>query len=174
MRLALGLLAAVLAFATPIGDATIAAPVTSGDTTTAGGSGLSLPRYASLSADDVALRRGPGFDYPILWKYARRGLPVKIIREFGEWRRVSDMDGIEGWMHAKMLSNQRGAIIIGTTRVLFQDPDPTSRPVWRAQVGVTGRIVVCEEAWCQMNIDGKTGYVLRTHIWGTESSETIN
>ncbi len=151
-----------------------AAPVSIAETTAPVAAAAGVPRYASLAANDVALRKGPGTDYPILWKYKREGLPIKIIREFGEWRRVVDMDGIEGWMHMKMLSKQRSAIVIGTTRVLFNQPDAASRPLWRAQVGVTGKITICEEAWCQLNIDGKTGYIMRTHIWGTETNENFN
>jgi SH3-like domain-containing protein len=174
MRLTFGLCVALAgAMALPT-TPLIAAPVTETENGATGSTGAAVPRFASLAADDVALRRGPGFDYPILWKYARRGLPVKIIREFGEWRRVSDMDGIEGWMHTKMLSSQRSAIVIGTTRVMFQQPDTGSKPQWRAQVGVTGRIMICQEAWCQLNIDGKTGYIMRTHIWGTETNENFN
>src|ERR1044072_2296600 len=41
-----------------------------------------LPRFASLDSDKVRMRAGPGSDYPILWEYHRKGLPVEIIEEF--------------------------------------------------------------------------------------------
>ena len=37
---------------------------------------LPLPRFASLDSNEINLRAGPGTDYPILWVYQRKGLPV--------------------------------------------------------------------------------------------------
>src|SRR5262249_28295400 len=49
---------------------------------TIGPSGLPVPRYASLKADKVNLRRGPGTEYPTSWVFQRLGLPVEVINEF--------------------------------------------------------------------------------------------
>jgi SH3-like domain-containing protein len=142
--------------------------------TTGPSSGLPVPRYAALSASEVNFRKGPGEQYPITWVYRREGWPVKVVREFGDWRRVIDMEGYEGWVKENLLSAQRSAVVLGATRLMFSDPDTQSRPLWRVQQGVTGKIVVCEDAWCQLNIDGKTGYILRVNIWGTEKDENFN
>ena len=72
-----------------------------------GASGLPLPRFVSLKSDEVNLRTGPGKRYPIDWIYRRRGLPVEIIDEFDDWRRVRDHDGTVGWVHRFMLVSQR-------------------------------------------------------------------
>jgi SH3-like domain-containing protein len=136
--------------------------------------GLPLPRYVSLAATEVNFRKGPGEQYPITWVYRREGLPVKVVREFGDWRRVIDMDGYEGWVKENLLSPQRAGVVLGATRLMFSDPDTQSRPVWRVQEGVVGKIVLCEDAWCQLNIDGKTGYILRVNIWGAEKDENFN
>ena len=37
---------------------------------------LPMPRYVSLRADKVNVRRGPGLDYRIDWVFQRAGLPV--------------------------------------------------------------------------------------------------
>ena len=39
------------------------------------GSGLPLPRFASLKADEVNVRTGPGPRYPIEWILKRKGMP---------------------------------------------------------------------------------------------------
>lgn len=75
---------------------------------------LPLPRFASLRADRVYMRRGPGERYPIDWVYHRRGLPVKIEREFGVWRLVEDPDGQKGWVHQVTLHGSRAFLIPGT------------------------------------------------------------
>ena len=43
-----------------------------------GGSGLPIPRFASLRASDVNLRTGPGTRYPIDWVFTHQGMPVEI------------------------------------------------------------------------------------------------
>ena len=46
--------------------------------------GLPLPRFVSLKADEVNSRVGPGGDYAIAWVFRRAGLPVEILAEFEE------------------------------------------------------------------------------------------
>lgn len=75
---------------------------------------LPLPRYASMRADRVYMRRGPGERYPIDWVYHRRGYPVLIEREFGVWRLVEDQDGQKGWVHQVTLHGSRSFIIPGS------------------------------------------------------------
>jgi SH3-like domain-containing protein len=167
-----------VALAAGIASSATAAPMgateNSDDTGLGPSSGLKLPRYAALAASEVNFRKGPGEQYPINWVYRREGLPVRIVREFGDWRRVVDPDGYEGWVKEKLLTGQRTGMVLGTTRLLFENPDTQSKPLWRVQAGVTGKIVICEDAWCQMNIEGKTGYILRVHLWGTEKDENFN
>ena len=43
---------------------------------------LPLPRWASLSSDEVNIRTGPGKRYPIDWVLRKKHLPVEITREF--------------------------------------------------------------------------------------------
>ncbi|UYH51286.1 SH3 domain-containing protein [Candidatus Kirkpatrickella diaphorinae] len=73
--------------------------------------GLPLPRFAALRSDKVFFRRGPGQRYPIEWIYRRRGLPVKIEREFDVWRLVEDSDGVKAWVHQATLYGQRHFVI---------------------------------------------------------------
>lgn len=73
--------------------------------------GLPLPRFAALRADDVNLRAGPGQRYPVQWIYHRRGLPVRIEREFDVWRLVEDSDGVKGWVHQATLVGSRDFVI---------------------------------------------------------------
>ena len=136
--------------------------------------GLPLPRYASLGASVVNMRSGPGEQYPIQWVYQREMLPVEITAEMGPWRKVRDMDGIEGWVNGNLLSDQRTAVILAQTRLLYSNSDTNSRPRYRVEKGVVAKVVVCEEAWCQLSIDGKSGFILRDQIWGTYKGENFN
>lgn len=140
----------------------------------AGLSGLPVPRFVSLSANEANMRSGPGEKYPIIWVYRRAGLPVEVIREYGIWRQVRDVQGTVGWMNKNLLSGERTAYVTRKVRTLYARSDLASKPVWRVEPGVIAKIVVCEEAWCQLSIDGKSGYILRNQIWGVYSNETID
>ncbi len=136
--------------------------------------GLAIPRYASMGASQVNMRAGPDERYPIIWVYKREFLPVEITKEFGAWRKVRDMDGIEGWVNGNLLSDQRTGVVLGQTRLLYSSNDSTSRPLYRIEKGVVAKIIVCDEGWCQLNADGKTGFILRDQIWGTYAGENFN
>nr|WP_240161953.1 SH3 domain-containing protein [Gluconacetobacter azotocaptans] len=75
--------------------------------------GLPLPRFAALRADEVNMRSGPGQRYPIQWVYHRRDLPVQIEREFDVWRLVEDSDGQKGWVHQATLVGTRSFVVPG-------------------------------------------------------------
>ncbi len=73
--------------------------------------GLPLPRFVSIAVAKANMRKGPGRRYPIDWVLVRRHLPVEVIEEFENWRKVRDRSGQAGWVHKAMISGKRSAII---------------------------------------------------------------
>ena len=71
------------------------------------------PYWASIRATVLNMRVGPSADYKIDWVYRRPGLPVKVVRVMEGWRLIEDPDGARGWVVARLLSPERGAIVIG-------------------------------------------------------------
>ncbi|MBS0541279.1 MAG: hypothetical protein JSR47_21120, partial [Proteobacteria bacterium] len=61
------------------------------------GSGLPLPRFASLRSDLVNVRAGPGTRYPIEWVFKHKLMPVEIIAEYENYRKIRDWQGAGGW-----------------------------------------------------------------------------
>lgn len=141
---------------------------------TVGESGLPLPRFVSLNASEVNLRTGPDQRYPIAWVYRRRGLPVEVVQEYGIWRRIRDVEGVEGWVNRHLLSSERTAYITAQIRTLYARPEAGAPAVWRVEPGVVAKIVLCEEGWCQLNVDGRTGWIRRTEIWGVYPGENFD
>ena len=140
---------------------------------TKGLSGLKVPRFVSLAAGEVNMRSGPGDQYPVSWVYHRHGMPVEVVREYGIWRQVRDPQGGIGWVNKGLLSGDRTAYVAGQVRTLYAKSDLGSRPVWRAEPGVVGKILLCEGQWCRVSVAGKSGYILRAHIWGTYPNEAV-
>ncbi|MDP6572893.1 MAG: SH3 domain-containing protein [Rhodospirillales bacterium] len=137
--------------------------------------GLPLPRFVSLRADEVNLRTGPGVQHPIDWVYRRRHLPVEIIAEYNTWRKIRDWQGTEGWVHQSMLSNKRTVVVTGKLRTLRHKSDTTGRPVAQAEAGVIARLLECPDAstWCRVEVDGFEGWFRRVEFWGAYGDEVV-
>ena len=56
-------------------------------------------------------RTGPGKNYPGVWLYQRRDLPVRVVKKYENWRLIQDPDGAQGWMLVTLLSDRRTAIV---------------------------------------------------------------
>jgi SH3-like domain-containing protein len=160
----------------------IAVPALAGEPTAPTGiasaikrTGQPLPRWASLRGNEVNMRTGPGFRYPILWVYKRKGLPVEITAEFDTWRRIRDYEGAEGWVHIANLSGKRNFIVAGKkTQPIFRGTDAKATLRAEAETGVQGRLARCRDQWCKVEVDGIKGYMRRDSIWGVYESEKVD
>jgi SH3-like domain-containing protein len=132
-----------------------------------------LPRYASLRSDAVNLRVGPGENYPIEWVFKRRDMPVEIVEQFQNWRRVQDWQGDKGWVLDRMISPRRQVIIEGATRGLHEKADPASPLIARAEPGVIARLIDLQGPWCHIQAGAYGGWVRRDEVWGVFPDETL-
>ncbi len=135
--------------------------------------GLPLPRFVSLSSNEVNVRTGPGTRYPIQWVYLRRGWPVEVIEEYELWLQIRDIDGDTGWVHRNLLSGRRTLVITGEVRPVHEDPDETSPVVLLAEPGVLGKLEECNGRWCEIEIAGLKGWLLASHFYGVYENEKI-
>ena len=136
-----------------------------------GASGLPLPRFVSLKSGEVNLRTGPGKRYPIDWIYRRRGLPVEIIDEFEDWRRVRDHDGTVGWVHRFMLMSRRTVLVTGETRTLRRKPAPAAPGLAYLQAGVIADLKDCHKVWCRIEAQGFDGWLHRSEMFGANADD---
>jgi len=132
---------------------------------------LPLPRYVSLRASEINVRRGPGLDYRMDWVFQRAGLPVRVIDEYGDWRRIVDKADAGGWVYHAMITGRR-TVLITEDGVLFrEDPSETAAATAKAEVGVIARLRRCRPDWCEVEADGHAGWVPKTAIWGVDADE---
>lgn len=140
---------------------------------------LPLPRFVSLGADEVHVRAGPGQKYPIRWTYARRGLPVEVVLEFENWRKITDHEGQEGWVHHTLLSGARTALIEGEKNVsVYEKPEPTGEEKTNITMILEPKVLVnveeCAGAWCSIEISGYQGWIERKSLWGIYEDENFD
>ena len=118
------------------------------------------------------MRTGPGTRYPIEWVFRREGLPVEITAEYDVWRRVKDWEGAEGWVHQSALSGRRMLLVAGEGKhEVKAQADATSATVALAASGAIGRILLCEETWCEVQFEDVKGYMPKNMFWGAYPAE---
>ncbi len=137
------------------------------------GDAKASPRFASLRAEKVYLRAGPGPDFPIQWVFVRRGLPVEILATFDIFRKIRDSEGTVGWVNQQMLSGRRSVLVAGAIRDLHGDANTTSEIVAQLEPGVVAVVSKCDPAWCEVKAGGYKGWLKRDEVWGLEAGEVI-
>lgn len=143
-----------------------------------GPSGLPLPRFVSLKAEKVNVRRGPSSDYPVSWVFQRKGLPVEIVAEFETWRRIRDSEGAEGWILQNMLSGKRTAVIAPWRKDeaigLYGSASTAAGLVAKVGAGVVAEVEKCTGEWCEISAGGYDGYMEQSNLWGVYPGESVN
>ncbi len=134
-----------------------------------------VPYWASIATGDALLRTGPERTFPATWRYRRRDLPVQVLQVYGDWRRIKEIDGTEGWMLSTLLSANRTALVTGQgPAALRAGPDDSAGVNWQAEPGVVGKLANCEGHWCLFDVGGKKGYVRAERIWGVFPGEAFD
>ena len=145
-----------------------------------GASGLPVPRFVSLKAERVNVRSGPTKDNDVSWVYTRSGLPVEIIAEYDNWRRIRDWEGGEGWVLHSLLSGRRTALILAPAKAvddfvpLHASADTTSAVTARLQAGVLAVVKRCSETWCRITGEGFDGWIEEDRLWGVYPGEKVD
>jgi len=138
------------------------------------GSGLPIPRFASLRSDEVNVRTGPGTRYPVDWVFKRKSMPVEIVAEYENWRKIRDWQGASGWVHQSLLTGKRSFIIPSKAASLHKTPAAAAEVVAKLEPEVMGEIRSCAGDWCRVKVSGASGWIERNGMWGVYKSEPIN
>lgn len=126
-----------------------------------------VPYWASIRVTELNMRVGPSEEYRIQWIYHRQGLPLKVLRLKEGWRLVEDHEGGRGWVMARFLTRNRGAVVTGKGLAELRDgSEAGARVLWRLEPGVVGALGDCDEGWCQFSVGPRAGYVRQDRIWG--------
>ncbi|HEX4095952.1 MAG TPA: SH3 domain-containing protein [Caulobacteraceae bacterium] len=135
-------------------------------------SGLAVPRYVSLKFDEVNARGGPGDDYRLLWVYRAKGLPLQVIEETQEWRRVCDPTGAVAWVKATGVDGRRTVIRLKTDPLpLLDKPAAGSKTdATLAARAVTFLDRCNKDGWCKLKNKRGGGWAPPGELWGTDDA----
>jgi SH3-like domain-containing protein len=161
---AIGLIALVLAAAPPE-----ASPAADKDKERPTPSGLPVPRYVSLKFDPVNARAAPGDDSRLLWVYHAKGLPVQVVAETNEWRRICDPERGLAWVHRRTTDGRRMVMRLqGQPLAMLSHPKPGAPVEAYLAPRALAELDRCnKDGWCRLKAGHRTGWAPAAEVWGT-------
>ena len=122
--------------------------------------------YLILKNNEVNVRYGPGFDYPIKYVYKKKNLPIKVIDKKENFRRIIDFKKNSGWIHVSQLKKGKSLILL-KDQILFSKPTRYSKPIIKIAKGSLLLVKKCKNKWCKVKTEDYLGWVITNNIWGT-------
>ncbi len=125
-----------------------------------------VKKFLTLKNNEVNLRLGPSFEYPVKLIYKKKYLPVIITDKSETWRKIKDFENNSGWIHVSQLSKKKSAINITQNSVMYKKPSIYSKPLARLEIGRLVLIKKCKIKWCKINSGNFSGWILENYLWG--------
>lgn len=131
-------------------------------------SGFAVPRYVSMKFGKTNGRSGPSVNHPIVWQYRRAGLPVIIVAETENWRKIRDISGDESWIYKAGISGERS--VIATKDIpIYKRADRDSHIIAIAESQSLLRLESCEDNLCKVfSSTGLRGWAESDALWGAQ------
>ena len=122
--------------------------------------------FLTLRNDQVNLRQGPSFDYPVKIFYKKKYLPVLIQDKSDNFRKIRDHENNSGWIHISQLSKKKAAITTDNDLILFSNSTIYSNPIAIIKKGKLVRINKCKGEWCKIYTGEFNGWLKKKGLWG--------
>jgi len=123
-------------------------------------------KFLTLKNNEVNLRQGPSFEYPIKLVYKKKYLPVIILDKSETWRKIKDLDNNSGWIHISQLSKKKAAINIKNNSILYKKATFYSKPIAKLENGRLALIKKCKLKWCKIISGDYEGWIYKSYLWG--------
>ena len=133
----------------------------------------SLAEIRSLKNNKVNVRLGPSKTYPVKFIYKNKYLPVLIIDEHYNWRKIKDYENDLGWIHISQLSRTRSTVTTKNNQVIFSSPTIFSKPKVKLEIYQVLIIIECTKNWCKVKNSKINGWIKKNHLWGIKKDEII-
>jgi uncharacterized protein YgiM (DUF1202 family) len=123
-------------------------------------------QMVSVARPEINMRSGAGTNHEALWRL-NRGYPLKVAGRQGDWLKVSDFEGDEGWVYRPLTGKTPHFVVKSTTANIRSGPGTKHRVVGKAQYGEVLRTLERRAKWAKIRTAaGLTGWVSRSLLWG--------
>jgi len=122
--------------------------------------------FLSLKNNEVNLRQGPSFEYPIKFIYKKKFLPIEVLDKSETWVKIKDFENNSGWIHISQLSRRKSGINIKNNSIIYKKPTIYSKPIAKLEVGRLVLIKKCKMKWCKITSGNFNGWIYKNSLWG--------
>ena len=123
-------------------------------------------KFLSLKNNEVNLRQGPSFKYPIKLIYKKKYLQVLILDTSETWRKIKDFSNNYGCIHVSQLSKKKTALNFKNNSILYKNPTIYSKPIAKLESGRLVLIKKCNQKWCKISSGEFIGWINKSFLWG--------
>ena len=121
--------------------------------------------FLMLKNNEVNVRYGPSFEYPIKFIYKKNFLPVKIIDKKENFRKIIDHKNNSGWIHISQLKKSNSLIML-EDKIVFKKNSKFSKPLIKLEKGRLVIVKKCIENWCNIKTEKYKGWIKVNNVWG--------
>ena len=122
--------------------------------------------FLTLKNNEVNLRQGPSFEYPIKFIYKKKYLPIVVVDKLQSWRKIKDFENNSGWIHISQLSKKNSAINKYANTIIYNRSTVFSKPIVKVDIGRLLIIKKCKSKWCKVKTGNFVGWVNKKNLWG--------
>lgn len=121
----------------------------------------------SVRNQTVNMRAGPGTDTQVLWKLSQ-GYPLQVLERKGNWLRVQDFEGDQGWIARNVTADTRHHIVKVKNANLRAGPGTQHALVGSVAYGDVLRTTRRQGDWVQVQNPkgGGSAWVASSLVWG--------
>lgn len=123
-------------------------------------------KYLSVSTDNANVRTGPGKKYPVAMELFQ-GYPLKVLKQQGEWYKISDYEKDTGWIHSSIVK-PKDTVIVNAQKSLNMRSGPSKNNPVVADVerGVVLKKISTEGKWTKVrHSSGTVGWIYSPLLW---------
>lgn len=112
------------------------------------------------------IRKGPGNAYPIKYIIILQNYPLKELLVYGDWIKVVDFEGEDGWVYKNLVSSKIKTVIVLKNDFIYAKPTDRSKKI--ASIGEHNVLFVLgeDEDYLLIKINGIEGWVKKEIVWG--------
>jgi len=127
---------------------------------------LCLANHVSVKGENVNVRTGPSKKKPVYMELAK-GYPLVIVGRKGDWVKVRDYEGDNGWVHSSLVEKGKTLIVNAITKINMRaGPSTRNRIIAEVYRGVVLTKLGRKGRWIKVKHDeGMVGWIYKPLLW---------
>lgn len=125
--------------------------------------------YRSVGAKRASVHADADAGSEVLWRMWKF-MPVQVVAYRGDWLKIRDLDGDEGWMRKEDLSDIPTVMVKTKEGKLRKSPGGPI--VWILDRGYPLRVFGAKGEWLEVSdLSSASGWLHKSVVWGSLSAE---